>query len=969
MSVVLETTKGDLTVDLFIKERPKTCLNFLKLCKMKRYNFNRFHHVERNFLCQTGDPTGTGRGGESIFGLLYGQQAKYYEAEQLPVLKHTKPGLLSMVNVGDNMLGSQFFITLGDNLDFLDKEHCVFGEVVEGHDALLNINEAICDENHVPYQDIRITHTVILEDPYPDPPGLEIPVHSPEPTKEMLDSGRIAADEDINDMEGKTAEEIEELIAEKEAKARATILEMVGDLPSVDAAPPENVLFVCKLNPVTTDDDLMIIFSRFGKIVNCEIIRDRQTMNSLQYAFIEFDNPKSCEDAYFKMDNVLIDDRRIHVDFSQSVSRLQWKGKGRGVEFVGGKAFDPNKEDYKVKGQFEREQSKRISSDQHSKRYAPHQRQRDFQQRDKYQGGREHREDRDGRDHREHREDRDGRDRREHREERDGRDRGKHREDRDGRDREDRREHREDRDRPEHREDRDRRDHRDHRTNRSDFDNRGRRGERDNREERRNHDRDHRERRRSPDRSQKQEDVSAQKRIRRNSSPKKSHRASRHGKVTTGSYRVPLPDGRVQVVNYRADWNGYVADIQYEEVAKYPEYKNAASYSASANQATAYIATTLPPVSDILTTTARTNTNVYTTTIRNYHGVPVTTTPAPTTTTSRALNYEAPIYPLFKNPSYTDTGYKAPNFFTRTSIPAGGNNVKHQAEAEYSEPNNESGPTYDRPFTPPFNVPAYIGALNKVADVPTYGLRYLGDLKSIKGSEIKGKVAPAAKAFHRVSEYEIPNATATSYYEAPSRIPVNPGYAVVASPIPLAFRALNPSKSTEDMKFSRNKEYEILENETPVVSPPSDKSKTIAAPAYSAYVTSPENKVVMAATSAYTVPVYPTPTYSESANPKLLSSFSDSKAPTMSVSKFHASATTDLADSALLYSSSAYSEPEHRSTAPIYKASSYFNPNKERVSVGYKELARIFRETSLTAGNKNWDNFFNKAWEFARTKY
>lgn len=68
-------------------------------------------------------------------------------------------------------------------------------------------------------------------------------------------------------MEGKTAEEVEELIAEKEARARATILEMVGDLPTADAAPPENVLFVCKLNPVTTDDDLMIIFSRFGKIV------------------------------------------------------------------------------------------------------------------------------------------------------------------------------------------------------------------------------------------------------------------------------------------------------------------------------------------------------------------------------------------------------------------------------------------------------------------------------------------------------------------------------------------------------------------------------------------------------------------------------------------------------------------------------------------------------------------------------
>lgn len=126
-------------------------------------------------------------------------------------------------------------------------------------------------------------------------------------------------------------EEINEMIAEREAKARATILEMVGDIPDVDVAPPENVLFVCKLNPVTTDDDLEIIFSRFGKIKSCEVIRDRKTGDSLQYAFVEFEEQKSCEDAYFKMDNVLIDDRRIHVDFSQSVAKVKWHGKGRGV--------------------------------------------------------------------------------------------------------------------------------------------------------------------------------------------------------------------------------------------------------------------------------------------------------------------------------------------------------------------------------------------------------------------------------------------------------------------------------------------------------------------------------------------------------------------------------------------------------------------------------------------------------------
>lgn len=64
-----------------------------------------------------------------------------------------------------------------------------------------------------------------------------------------------------------TGEEITEMQKNKEAKARATILEIVGDIPDADIAPPENVLFVCKLNPVTNDDDLEIIFSRFGKIV------------------------------------------------------------------------------------------------------------------------------------------------------------------------------------------------------------------------------------------------------------------------------------------------------------------------------------------------------------------------------------------------------------------------------------------------------------------------------------------------------------------------------------------------------------------------------------------------------------------------------------------------------------------------------------------------------------------------------
>lgn len=162
------------------------CRNFLKLCKIKYYNWNLFHSVQSNFIAQTGDPTSTGKGGESIYGQVLGEKARYYEAEQMPKIKHDRVGLLSMVDCGNNMLGSQFFITLAPSLQSLDGQHCVFGEISEGLDIILKFNEAICDDSDRPYQDIRISHTVILEDPYDDPKGLVIPDRSPEPTQEVL---------------------------------------------------------------------------------------------------------------------------------------------------------------------------------------------------------------------------------------------------------------------------------------------------------------------------------------------------------------------------------------------------------------------------------------------------------------------------------------------------------------------------------------------------------------------------------------------------------------------------------------------------------------------------------------------------------------------------------------------------------------------------------------------------------------
>ncbi len=169
---------------------------------------------------------------------------------------------------------------------------------------------------------------IVAEDPFEDPPGLVIP--DAPPTSPPDNSTRIAEDEDP--LETLPEEEAEEIRRKKAAQASALTLEMVGDLPFANVRPPENVLFVCKLNPVTRDEDLELIFSRFGTIISCQVIRDKKTGDSLQYAFIEFDKREEAEQvsdlqssftskglneisqAYFKMQNVLVDDRRIWVD-------------------------------------------------------------------------------------------------------------------------------------------------------------------------------------------------------------------------------------------------------------------------------------------------------------------------------------------------------------------------------------------------------------------------------------------------------------------------------------------------------------------------------------------------------------------------------------------------------------------------------------------------------------------------------
>jgi peptidyl-prolyl cis-trans isomerase-like 1 len=130
---VIETNMGTIELELFRKEAPKTVENFVKLAEKGYYNGVIFHRVIDNFMIQGGDPTGTGRGGESIYG-------KKFEDEFVPTLKHEQPGVLSMANAGPNTNGSQFFITLVPT-PWLDGRHTIFGKVVVGMDVVKAIGK------------------------------------------------------------------------------------------------------------------------------------------------------------------------------------------------------------------------------------------------------------------------------------------------------------------------------------------------------------------------------------------------------------------------------------------------------------------------------------------------------------------------------------------------------------------------------------------------------------------------------------------------------------------------------------------------------------------------------------------------------------------------------------------------------------------------------------------------------------
>jgi peptidyl-prolyl cis-trans isomerase-like 4 len=306
-----------MVIDLIVETAPKSCFNFIKLCLIKYYNNQVVFLVERDCFMQSGDPTGTGSGGESVYWIL--DKVKYFEDEIVFGQKFNKKGLVAMANCGSNKNGSQFFITVTNrHLDYLDGKHTMFGRVREGHNVLELINSVLVDRDKRPLEDITILDATVLVDPFST---LKHPVLGEEWYASHWD--RVAKSHRISRGEVSKEKDREQLEVEERRRitqSRALTLEMLGDLPRADASPPETVLFICKLNPITSDEDLKLIFSRFGRVKACQIVRNKNGA-SLQYGFITFYDKQSCEEAYFRMNNVLIDDRRVRVDFSQSIPR------------------------------------------------------------------------------------------------------------------------------------------------------------------------------------------------------------------------------------------------------------------------------------------------------------------------------------------------------------------------------------------------------------------------------------------------------------------------------------------------------------------------------------------------------------------------------------------------------------------------------------------------------------------------
>ncbi|KAH8895109.1 hypothetical protein GQ53DRAFT_779887 [Thozetella sp. PMI_491] len=154
----LETNLGNINIELQTETAPRAVWNFIKLSQKGYYKGVAFHRNIKNFMIQGGDPTGTGKGGTSIWG-------KNFADEFEGPLTHDARGMVSMANKGKNTNSSQFFITYRP-VKHLDRKHTIFGKVVGGLDVLAKMEAVETDGSDRPLNKIFIKDVVVFLDPF-----------------------------------------------------------------------------------------------------------------------------------------------------------------------------------------------------------------------------------------------------------------------------------------------------------------------------------------------------------------------------------------------------------------------------------------------------------------------------------------------------------------------------------------------------------------------------------------------------------------------------------------------------------------------------------------------------------------------------------------------------------------------------------------------------------------------------------
>mmetsp|Transcript_108621 Transcript_108621/g.324811 ORF Transcript_108621/g.324811 Transcript_108621/m.324811 type:complete len:546 (+) Transcript_108621:204-1841(+) len=154
------TSAGMLNLELHADIVPRTTDNFLRLCEKEYYDNTAFHRLIRNFMIQGGDPTGTGKGGESGF-----EGGRAFKDEFDSRLMHQGPGVVSMANNGKNTNRSQFFVSL-KSCQHLDNRHSIFGRVVGGLQLLDVFNDWETDEKDKPKKEIKLIRTEVFKNPF-----------------------------------------------------------------------------------------------------------------------------------------------------------------------------------------------------------------------------------------------------------------------------------------------------------------------------------------------------------------------------------------------------------------------------------------------------------------------------------------------------------------------------------------------------------------------------------------------------------------------------------------------------------------------------------------------------------------------------------------------------------------------------------------------------------------------------------